>query len=306
MKALLEHRTYRDNFAAWHGILTNVSSSAHWHREIELVRVRQGLVSWKIFGQKMQAGEGDLILLESGDIHQYESDTPDTILDCVMFDPILISKYRYVGVGCHLLSEAQLKEAGLAARWEEIGRDLDIGKAYYGDYWKEIAIADIQAFWIRCLLLCMKNGKQNQAVQDEAQRRELHRALDYIEEHYDEDLSLTEVAKKMGFSSSYFSRTFKEMTGINFKEWLNKVRISYAQELLLKSEQSIADIALSCGYGNLRNFYRVFTKLTGCSPSEYSKQAASYEPITQYFRSTSLLRKMSGPQIDNPLEGISS
>lgn len=93
----------------------------------------------------------------------------------------------------------------------------------------------------------------------------------YINNHYQEDMTLTSICEQFFISPYYFSRTFKKVTGFTFVEYLNGVRIKEAQKLLLKTEMSIADVSEAVGYRSLTHFGRTFKNITGTSPLHFRK-----------------------------------
>lgn len=98
--------------------------------------------------------------------------------------------------------------------------------------------------------------------------------VQYINRHYDKPLSLTKIADIFYISPYYLSRLFKEVTGFNFVEYLNLVRIREAQKLLKNSNAKIIEIAQAVGFKNVAHFGRVFKKITSLSPSSYRKHKA--------------------------------
>ena len=99
----------------------------------------------------------------------------------------------------------------------------------------------------------------------------VHKAIDYIEAHYNEPLSLQDIADRVQLSPTYFSNLFKEETGQNFTNYLTDVRIKNARKLLQQTNMSIADIAERVGYPDGHYFSKVFHKSTGLKPSAYRK-----------------------------------
>ena len=81
----------------------------------------------------------------------------------------------------------------------------------------------------------------------------------------------------MGMSASAFSRSFKEIIGKNFKEYVDELRILRARELLTGSDLPIEAIALQVGYENVSSFYRFFKKYTGVAPGIYRTVSRSDE-----------------------------
>lgn len=96
--------------------------------------------------------------------------------------------------------------------------------------------------------------------------------LDYLNENYDQEIYLESMAQKLNITASYLSSYFKEKTGENFIDYLNRLRIAKAREFLLQSDDRIHLIAEKVGYQNLNSFNRMFKKFTGLTPSEYRKQ----------------------------------
>ena len=95
--------------------------------------------------------------------------------------------------------------------------------------------------------------------------------VQYVNSHYGEPLSLSGVADIFYISPYYLSRLFKEVTGFNFIEYLNLVRIREAQKLLRNSNAKIIEIAQMVGFGSVAHFGRVFKSITGLSPSSYRR-----------------------------------
>lgn len=91
----------------------------------------------------------------------------------------------------------------------------------------------------------------------------------YIGEHFRENLTRSSVGNALGYSPTYISHVIEELPGTSFSSLLNSLRVEYAKELLLKKDLNVLDVALECGFGSDRNFYRVFKSSTGLSPKEF-------------------------------------
>lgn len=100
------------------------------------------------------------------------------------------------------------------------------------------------------------------------------RAKQYIREHQGDDLSLGEVAKAVNTSTFYFCKIFKKATGINFTDYVSRVRIEKSKNLLLNPNLRVSEIAFEVGFQSLTHFNRVFKKILGQSPTEYREQLA--------------------------------
>ena len=93
--------------------------------------------------------------------------------------------------------------------------------------------------------------------------------LDWIAEHYTEDISLKQAAELFGYEYHYLSRLLSKNYNINFKELLNRYRTEKALELLQETDMSITEVALKSGFQSIRNFNLIFKENTGVSPNEY-------------------------------------
>jgi AraC-like DNA-binding protein/ligand-binding sensor protein len=102
------------------------------------------------------------------------------------------------------------------------------------------------------------------------------KARAYIAEHQTEDLSLGQVAKAVNMSSYYFCKTFKKVCGINFTDYVARVRIEKSKNLLLNPNLRVSEIAFEVGFQSLTHFNRVFKKILGQSPTDYRAQLLAH------------------------------
>jgi AraC-like DNA-binding protein/mannose-6-phosphate isomerase-like protein (cupin superfamily) len=97
----------------------------------------------------------------------------------------------------------------------------------------------------------------------------LYRIMKYINDHADEPLTVTAVAKEVGYSSCYLSHLFKNKIGITLQAHISACRIERAKELMKLRRFTITEIAEQLGYPNLQSFSRAFKKQTGKTPTQY-------------------------------------
>lgn len=96
--------------------------------------------------------------------------------------------------------------------------------------------------------------------------------MDYVEEHYSEDISLEIMGAKLNITGGYLSSYFKEKTGMNFSEYINALRIDKAKQFLQNTDIKIHEVANKVGYFNVNSFIRMFKKIVGITPGEYRKK----------------------------------
>jgi Response regulator receiver domain./Bacterial regulatory helix-turn-helix proteins, AraC family. len=98
------------------------------------------------------------------------------------------------------------------------------------------------------------------------------KAIEFINENYDKDIKLYDVAKMLNISYYYFSKTFKEETKCNFVDYITQVRINKAKEFLLDDSISVKEVCFKVGYNDPNYFSRIFRKETGMTPTEYKSK----------------------------------
>ena len=114
-----------------------------------------------------------------------------------------------------------------------------------------------------------------QGVLQKNDKKDIIRARAYIEDHYMENLTLDVMAQYVHMNASYFSSFFKKQTGENFKEYLNKIRLKHALELLLSTDKKSYEIADEVGFSEAKYFSELFQKMYGKTPVAYRKELRS-------------------------------
>jgi len=100
----------------------------------------------------------------------------------------------------------------------------------------------------------------------------INQARAYIQEHQSEKIYLAHVANLVNLNTFYFCKIFKRVTGLNFTEYVARVRIERSKTLLANPELAVADVARASGFQTITHFNRVFKKLTGFSPTAFRNQ----------------------------------
>ena len=121
------------------------------------------------------------------------------------------------------------------------------------------------------LTLLMESSWHREAHTNAPKKMEISRVKSFLDEHYEEKLSLESVASHFFIDKHYLARLFKEQYGVTLVTYLQQVRITHAKRMLRFTNKSIEEIGLECGIGELNYFSRVFKKLEGVSPSEFRR-----------------------------------
>lgn len=151
---------------------------------------------------------------------------------------------------------------------------LNYGFLYRNDYLSDImnsgSYEEIRNWWlnkIADITKHMANRKKNQSESIVA------KAVSYLNDNYRKDISLDDVSREVNINPYYFSKRFKEETGVNFIDFLTNIRIKKAKELLEDPKLSIKEICTMSGYSDPNYFSRIFKKIENVTPSEYREKS---------------------------------
>ena len=175
---------------------------------------------------------------------------------------------------CKKPTEAQFnRTTKLLAEWGVQADPNDLRKAYFDT---RVLSARQHESVVKLLTIFAEHLSMvsNRIVVQEqnAEPPVIARAKQFIAEHQTEELSLDQVAKSVHTSKFYFCKMFKKATGINFTDYLSRVRTERAKNLLLNPNLRVSEIAYEVGFQSLTHFNRVFKRILGQSPSEYRYQ----------------------------------
>jgi AraC-like DNA-binding protein len=101
------------------------------------------------------------------------------------------------------------------------------------------------------------------------QSTNMTRARQFIEAHQAEPLSLGRIAQVANISRHYFCKMFKKATGMNFTDYLSRVRVEKSKTLLLNPNSRVSEVAFACGFQSMTNFNREFKRIVGRSPTQF-------------------------------------
>jgi AraC-type DNA-binding domain-containing proteins len=104
---------------------------------------------------------------------------------------------------------------------------------------------------------------------DSSESRRIQKVINFLNNNYQKEIRLVDVANHVNMSEVSFSRFMKKRTGKNYIEYLNDLRLGIASRYLVDTSKTIAEISYECGFNNLSNFNRIFKKRKGYTPKEF-------------------------------------
>ncbi|MDD6037601.1 MAG: AraC family transcriptional regulator [bacterium] len=252
----------------------------HWHEEAELLYVVEGKLMVKIPENELILSKGDIIFLPSNTLHSTQAvdDYPGVHMEYIFlplfiggfWNSILMQKYvlplvqhdsKYIFIQNGAANSLQLQT--LLTNIFSLAKDEPAHYEFHIHH-------QLEAVWI--LLFDEANSQANAGLINHANQDRLYKMLEFIQNHYGEEISLDDIAGAASISTRECNRCFKNSLHTTTMEYLSEYRIKQACTLLIGSGYSITEIGQSCGFSSASYFAKRFREMTGVTPKEYRAQ----------------------------------
>lgn len=276
---------YVDENSPFHifSIRDDVDIIPHTHKFIEIIYILDGVADEQVDDKSYTVSRGDVIFIGCGSAHKFVAKESVSYVN-ILFRPKTLnesnipSESSFALLQLSALNRLNLEKGGGMVSFSGVQRDeiealiSEMQKTYDDKEYKlgnslytVLLNSYMNIFLIKIL---QKSLAADPYINSKQKWRWL---AEYIDNHLDEKISTSFLAKKFFYNPSYFSRVFKEHFGISSTDYINKRRCERAIKLLGETNLSIDKISKMVGYASLSSFYRAFTKITGSSPTEYRK-----------------------------------
>ena len=233
-----------------------------FHSHGEILFVQKGKMLVTVNGQKKELRENDMCIVFPYSIHSYEP-LEKTSVSFVLFSVESVSEFREIllskqPVNPYLEDELSFKvllDKVVELLQDETGFSCKTAEAYLKALTGE-------------LLMKLTLVETNKADADSVKA-----VLKFCSENYCRDINVKMVCENTFVSERYITKIFKERVGVSFREYINRLRIARAVELLETSEIKITEVMYECGFKNQSTFNRVFLEETGITPREFQKRS---------------------------------
>lgn len=281
------HRTSSRPFSLHRTVLSEGENCAlylHCHPEAELFYLEQGKLDFQVENHTYTLNVGDGIFVPPGLIHNaynLSDGRGSCIYRAVVFSVDMLEKN--LPPYCHIYFSSLYKWRmnciyPITSENPKNMRLLSLLPTIFT--FQEMEVERYELALTGTLFLCWQElynlcFSKLASSPDNPSHTELQASLDYIQQHFNDQLSLRDLAASSGFSEGYFCRSFKDFTGYTPFEYLNRIRIVKSCELLTRTNKKITEIASLCGFNNISYFNRTFSKMMGITPSGYRKTFSS-------------------------------
>lgn len=238
-------------------IYENTSYSPHFHKNFELIYVMEGLLTVAVNGVTKVLPAGDMALVLSNQIHAF-APQPETKIWVAVFSEEYVPRFSSAVKGKQGKRFDFTPSASVRILIEE-----QLIRSEGSVYMKKACFYAVCDCYLAGVELESRSGKTDFMV---------GKFLDYVAEHYAENISLKSIASDFGYEYHYFSRLLSREYGISFKQLVNRYRVESAVHLLESAECSVTEVAAKSGFQSIRSFNHVFKEYVGCTPKEYKPE----------------------------------
>lgn len=241
----------------------DVQCGMHIHFHMEIVIVTKGTLNMVIGSEEHEIQTHQIIFVPPLIPHSFISKKPNhchVIMFSEEFVPAFFDHYQRhpikinpikISEECFLLTDRNLP--------------------------KQLNHPDLLTAQATVLPLCLEITKQCERFDANTRSSNVFiNALEYINLHYSEELSLKKVARAIGVHPVTLSKRFSKHSTVNFSSYLNFLRCTHAAEIIRSNGSTITEVAYSVGFNTIRSFNRAFKETFGVTPSTYKKSPSSF------------------------------
>ena len=283
-----EDAKHGESFFPVQKYITNLSSeymgvTNHWHEEAELTLITSGKCIYKIDLVEYEVEEGDILFVPPLFLHsitlgnnkKVSSETyvfhrkflggnSTDICSTRYLAPIMNQEFSMP----YVIKPNHPAYVSLRKIFNQINTTYDESIIGY-----ELAL---KSLFLQTIFLLLQYSKKVAVPETEKVSDKIKNVLDYIELHYSETITVSQLAKLCYFSDYHFMRFFKKHMNMTCVEYINNLRLEKAVELFEKGNSSIMEVSLSVGFHNLSYFHRAFKKKYRMTPLSFINDLKKY------------------------------
>lgn len=244
----------------------------HGHSDMELGILLEGSMTLFLEHEQYDLRPGDIYLINRYQIHSFRNTDGRNLILAFQIHTDFYRKINYQ-LG-YLQFESNIIRSGHL--YQQLRQELLTCADYY---FKSAPFTELKccSVFLNVLYLLLQNTpytinteREHTAAQNNSRR--ISHITEYIAEHYQEHISLEDIAALENVTVCHVSHFIKKMLGISFQEYLNNIRFDHALQLIHQTDLNILDICMEVGFSSSRYLNQMFQKTFGCTTKEYLAQ----------------------------------
>ena len=243
------------------GVMCDHSFPSHVHDVVEIVCLQTGELEMTVADKVIRLVPGDVAVVFPSEAHSYDYVSKDASGLSLIFLPDTIMEF-YQTFRTMQPVQPLLPEQDKAPELSSLVPHMFRIMAENRETPLKLGLLHLFLAYLFTTLPLMPRARNPQSTLTD-------QVLQYISEHFAEQLTLESTARALGISRIHLSHIFSQQLHINFRQYINTLRIDRACTLLRNPNYSISQIAYQCGYGNQRTFHRTFLAQCGMSPNQF-------------------------------------
>lgn len=242
----------------------------HWHNSLEIVLpICGGEYAWvdgryyKLYQENMMP-----LIINSRSIHAFESGCPKPYIGLALLINYQFLKQVYPEID-HIYFKQPDEEVGMLVK-----KQLFLINEYYEteSTHKDLLITSALFHLIYLLVEHLSVDKKDKVeLKSEKNKHRITSIINYIDDNYQEDLTIEQLSEVFHLSEGHLSKLFKENLGMTIKAYISQTRAKEVRNALLTSDLPLIDIAIMCGFPNVKSMNKVFKDLYQCTPSQFRR-----------------------------------
>jgi AraC-like DNA-binding protein len=252
----------------------------HWHAQVEVNFIVRGHVRYRMNSHAVSLSAGDMCLFWGGLPHQMDDASDDAFyagahLPLVHFFRLHLPadvRHRLMTGATLVTGATDLSDDHNFERWNRYARSGDPAKTQHAVDELLLRLERVRFEPYR-LVPDVLAGEETAGPFDQQSSRNVGRMCDFIAENFLYDIDCVDIATAADIHPKYAMSIFKKSTGMTLNEYVNLLRLSYAQALLMDQGANVLRVAMDSGFGSLSAFNKSFRKLAGMSPSDFRRVA---------------------------------
>lgn len=265
-KEITSHITEELPLAIYHRQLNKKQKDRimpHWHQEFQFVWVLKGILNYSIETEKIQLNSSSGILINSSKLHSAEPQTETVEYLCIDFSPFFVNRQFYEKVIAAIENNVHFTFVSLtlSSHQEKILQTLVFTKE------------NINFLTVYELLLGILSQIDIQTLHAERTPLAIYQLLEYVHTHYQEPLSVDDLAQVIPINKNKCTHLFNEYTHLSPINYLIDYRLNQSKKLLQTTDLTISEIAYAVGFNHLSYFITKFKKKYNYTPLQFRKQS---------------------------------